>query len=255
MSAPNQVPPTRDDDRLAAEYVLGLLEGEDAKRAERLAVEVPSFQASVERWRMRFSEFDEAAPPSSPSTEVWRRIEASMGEQTAQAERRAAAPRSPSTQVVSGGSALRAIWSNLAWWRGIGMAGAFASVILGVGLSLAIRAGNRTPVLVAVLLSDTNRPAAVVNAFADGRTELVPLEAIPVPQGRTLQVWTLWDRERGPVSVGLLDAARSAALTLQGLPKPAPNQLFEITLEPVGGSPTGRPTGPILMKGNAVTAL
>jgi anti-sigma-K factor RskA len=31
--------------------------------------------------------------------------------------------------------------------------------------------------------------------------------------------------------------------------------LFEITLEPVGGSPTGRPTGPILMKGNAVTAL
>jgi anti-sigma-K factor RskA len=255
MSAPTQIPPFDDNDRLAAEHVLGLLEGENAKRAERLAVEDPAFQASVERWRMRFSELDETAPRHTPSIGLWRRIEESLGEQTASAARPAAARRDESAQRASGESSLRAIWSNLAWWRGIGMAGAFASLILAVGLTLAIRAGNRTPVLVAVLLSDTNRPAAVVNAFADGRTELVPLEAIPVPQGRTLQVWTLWDRERGPVSVGVLDAARSAALALRGLPKPAPNQLFEITLEPTGGSPTGRPTGPVLMKGNAVTAL
>jgi anti-sigma-K factor RskA len=33
------------------------------------------------------------------------------------------------------------------------------------------------------------------------------------------------------------------------------NQLFEITLEPEGGSPNGRPTGPILFKGNAARAL
>lgn len=32
-------------------------------------------------------------------------------------------------------------------------------------------------------------------------------------------------------------------------------QLYEITLEPEGGSPTGRPTGPVLMKGLATTPL
>jgi anti-sigma-K factor RskA len=40
-------------------------------------------------------------------------------------------------------------------------------------------------------------------------------------------------------------------LNLSDLPSPATNQFFEITLEPAGGSPTGRPTGPILFKGNA----
>src|SRR4030095_7907555 len=96
-----------------------------------------------------------------------------------------------------------------------------------------------------------NRPGAVVNAFANGRAELVPIEAVDVPPGRALEIWTLWDRARGPVSVGLIDRARTVRLNLENLPTPAPNQLFEISLEPAGGSPTGRPAGPALMKGTA----
>jgi anti-sigma-K factor RskA len=42
---------------------------------------------------------------------------------------------------------------------------------------------------------------------------------------------------------------------LESLPETVQNQLFEITLEPEGGSPVGRPTGPILFKGNAARAL
>jgi hypothetical protein len=37
--------------------------------------------------------------------------------------------------------------------------------------------------------------------------------------------------------------------SLKDLPPPGPDQLFEITLEPAAGSPTGRPTGPVLFKG------
>ena len=75
-----------------------------------------------------------------------------------------------------------------------------------------------------------------------------------MPEGRALEIWTLWDRQRGPVSVGLMDRPRSIRLKLDNLPKNA-GQLFEITLEPKTGSPTGRPTGPILMKGLTTTAL
>ncbi|MGL4241116.1 MAG: anti-sigma factor, partial [Beijerinckiaceae bacterium] len=39
------------------------------------------------------------------------------------------------------------------------------------------------------------------------------------------------------------------------LRRPDAGHLFEITVEPPGGSPTGRPTGPILMKGLASQAL
>jgi len=41
-------------------------------------------------------------------------------------------------------------------------------------------------------------------------------------------------------------------LQLDKLPPMQPNQLFEITLEPPTGSPTGRPTGPIQYIGRAV---
>lgn len=108
--------------------------------------------------------------------------------------------------------------------------------------------------LVAVLVTGENRPAAVVNAFRNGRVELVSLDRIDVPQGRVLEVWTLWDKAVGPRSIGLLDRARSTTLDLRDFPR-GPNQLFEITLEPAGGSPTGRPTGPILMKGTTTAAL
>lgn len=80
-------------------------------------------------------------------------------------------------------------------------------------------------------------------------------ESIEVPPDKALEIWTLWDRAVGPRSIGLLDRPRTLRLNLENLPKTGPNQLFEITLEPRTGSPTGRPTGPILMKGTTSTAL
>jgi anti-sigma-K factor RskA len=39
------------------------------------------------------------------------------------------------------------------------------------------------------------------------------------------------------------------------VPNLAPNHTFAISVEPPQGSPTGLPTGPVLMKGTATTAL
>ncbi|MDQ6620387.1 MAG: hypothetical protein M3Z31_11965 [Pseudomonadota bacterium] len=47
-------------------------------------------------------------------------------------------------------------------------------------------------------------------------------------------------------------AGYRAALPLSRLPGVGSQQLFEITLEPEGGSTTGRPTGPILYVGRTV---
>jgi anti-sigma-K factor RskA len=104
------------------------------------------------------------------------------------------------------------------------------------------------------VLLDGDKPGAVVHAFASGRVVLVPLTTINVPEGRALEVWTLPSRERGPVSVGLMSQARTVQLNLKDLTAPGVGQLFEITLEPASGSPTGRPTGPVLFKGNTALA-
>jgi anti-sigma-K factor RskA len=127
--------------------------------------------------------------------------------------------------------------------------------VLAVGLWQGIARGPASPVYVAVLETGEGRAAAIVNAFADGTVTLIPLERIGVPQGRILEVWTLQTRERGPVSIGRMDQARTLKLDLKDLGRASAGHLFEITVEPPGGSPTGRPTGPILMKGLASTAL
>ena len=236
-----------DRDRLAAEHVLGLLEGEDAARAERLLAGDRAFAAEVERWRAHFSDLDATAEPVLPSGALWTRIEAGV---EGQAE--AATP----VIVPDPRDAFRALWRSLAFWRFAGLAGAAAALFLAVGFGFMTLRQARTPVLIAVLVKEgTNQPGAVVNAFANGQAELIPLESIDVPHNHALQIWTLWDRAAGPRSIGLLHQTRSLRLNLQDLPQTGPNQLFEITLEPAGGSPTGRPTGPILMKGTTATAL
>lgn len=240
-------PPERD--ALAGEYVLGLLDGADCEAAGHRLDTDRDFAASVERWRRHFFAFDAAATPITPSAALWSSIEAGIAGLVQ--------PPLPAATVLpatAGSSRLADWWNSLFVWRGAAFAGALASVLLAVGLFGALDRARRQPLMVAVLLTEGNAAAAVVNTFADGRVEMLPLQSIDVPAGKALEIWTLWDRAVGPRSVGLIDRARSTPLRLDNLPL-GNGQLFEITLEPASGSPTGRPTGPIIAKGTTSQRL
>lgn len=242
--APGTILTPEDRDALAGEYVLGLLEGIDREQFELRLDSDRELSAAVARWQARLAPIDATAPAISPSPALWPGIEAAIA-MTAQPGRQAAAqPRSRFTEW----------WTSLTVWRGAALAGALATLLLAVGLVGALDRAKRQPVMVAVLLTDANVAAAVVNTFADGRAELLPLQNIAVPEGKALEIWTLWDRAVGPRSVGLIDRARATPLRLDQLPL-GRDQLFEITLEPATGSPTGRPTGPIIAKGTTAQAL
>jgi len=239
-------------DDLAADYVMGLLDpAEEARAEQRMATDV-SFARAVSAWRERLADFDASAEPVTPSPALWERIT-----QTIQ----------PAPVPNPGAAGRVRLWDNIRFWRAAAMSGALAASLLmaiaigGLATSWQLRSdlaelAQRKPVYVAVLVNDTTKEAgALVNAFADGRVELLPLRPIDVPPGRALQVWTLWDRAVGPKSIGLTGQSRAMQLDLKSLPSTVRDQLFEITLEPEGGSPTGRPTGPILFKGNAAQTL
>ena len=235
--------PTSDD--VAADYVMGLLEPAAAAEAERRIAVDTAFAQAVENWRARLNDFDTTAGPIAPSGTLWSRIDANLGAPTHSEPRPAMLAR---------------LWNSLDALR-LTTASATAAAILCAGLAVFFYQAARNtaatkPVYVAILVSDTTRLAgAVVNTFADGHAELVPLVAIDVPAGRALQIWTLWDRAVGPKAVGLIERARSTRLDIERLPQTAVDQLFEITLEPEAGSPIGRPTGPILFKGTTSRAL
>lgn len=244
-----------DDIDLAADYVMGLLDDAEQAAAERRLTEDAAFAGAVSAWRERLADFDASVDPVAPSPALWDRIADTI--KTAPA---------PLPAHRFGGGHLE-LWDNIRFWRAAGLAGSFAALLFAIAAIGALTSSmqlrndltelaQRKPVYVAVLVNDTTKEAgAIVNAFADGRVELIPLKPIDVPAGRTLQVWTLWDRAVGPKSIGLTGQARTLQLDLASLPKTIPDQLFEITLEPEGGSPIGRPTGPILFKGNAARAM
>ena len=234
-------------DALAGEFALGLLEGaEHAAATLRLAHDV-EFAAAVTGWQNHLHEIDEGARPQPVPDDLWPGIEAALN----RTESLVAAP----VAAVEKPAMLQQLWQSLGFWRFGAFASAAAAVGLGIGLAGSVQNASLQPVLIAVLMTGDNEAAAVVNVSADGRAELKPLKGFEVPAGKAIEIWTLWDRSVGPRSIGLINTTRGARLDLTKLPVTKPGQLFEMTLEPATGSPTGRPTGPILTKGNASVPL
>lgn len=238
-------------DALAGEYVLGLTETSDQQALDRRVETDRDFAGAVESWRSHLAPIDATATPVAPSPQLWGRIEAAIAGLAAQAIPAASFGQPGQTPV---GDRLRGWWNDLFVWRGAALAGALAAIVLAISLNGALDRARKQPVMVAVLLTEASVAAAVVHTFADGRVEMLPLQSINVPEGKALEIWTLWDRAVGPRSVGLIDRARSTPLRLDKLPL-GKDQLFEITLEPASGSPTGRPTGPIIAKGTTAQTL
>ena len=233
---------TRDD--LAIDFILGLTEGAETERAERLLQTDASFRALMLMWREKMGELDRTASEKAPTTLVWDKLESALDKPVNQPVAK------PAREGI-----LATLWQNLSFWRPVAMATGLAAVVLGVGLTNQLGKPPEKPVYVAVMQTGDGRAGAVVNAYADGTVTMIPLETIGVPEGRILEVWTLQTRQQGPVSVGRLDKASTLKLNLKSLNRPDVGHLFEITLEPTGGSPTGKPTGPVLMKGLTNVAL
>lgn len=227
----------------AGEYVAGLMTDSEKEAFERRIATDPEARKAVADWRDRLAPLDETADRVEPSSALWPAIERAIGQGARAAE-------APSAGWWAG------LWANVMALRAAAVAGALAVLALAVIVVVQPGRGPAGPVVVAVLNApDTNEAGAIVEAYADGRVRVVPLKDIPVPAGRTLQVWTLWDRAVGPRSVGLMEAARRQDYATSGMPRPVNSQLYEITLEPAGGSPTGRPTGPVLFVGRGSVPL
>ena len=222
-----------DRDLLAAEYVLGTLEGEEAEAAAQLLATDAAFAAAVLGWEQRLTPLAACAPPVAPRLELWDRIELTTAPPTATST----AP--PAATVVP--IALR---RRLRIWQ------ASTAAALAIAASLAAFIVQRPAPRVAVLAPTTGGvPVLLAATGSNGVISIRPDRTIKVPGDRDLELWALGTGETRPRSLGILPAAgRQLVATL-----PPGTQLL-VSLEPRGGSPTGQPTGPVLY-GGRLTAL
>ncbi|WP_236192016.1 anti-sigma factor [Pseudomonas paraglycinae] len=222
-------------DELASEYVLGTLSAQERAEVQRRLPNEPELQAAVDAWERRLLELTDLAPAHQPSSQLWQRIERSVGQLTHKV-----APE------ISW-------WNRLSLWRGLSAAGLAATLLLG---SILLTQTTPKPSFLVVLVAPQDKaPGWVIQASSPREIQLIPLGVVEVPADKALEFWTKADGWQGPVSLGLVKPGQALSIPLDKLPPLQPNQLFELTLEGATGSPIGKPTGPIQAIGRAVKVL
>ena len=231
-----------DRDVAAGEYVMGTLtRDERAAFDQRLATDT-GLQSAVYAWQDRLLDLTRRAAPLEPTPEVWTRIESRLGTTDE-------APRATS-------AANDTFWNRIGTWRAAAGLAMAASLLLAVQLAMR---GPATPAMeveryLAVLQSPAEKATGwIVEATSGEGVRLVPVgDPVPPPPGKSLQFWTKPNGAKGPTSLGLVKPGQVAIVPLAQLPSLGDKQLFEVTLEPEGGSTIGKPTGPVLYVGTTV---
>ena len=217
---------TDETEALAGEYVLGTLDAREAATVEAALPADATLRDAVDRWEAWLAPLAALAPPEAPPPGLWARIERSL---------------SP----VAAARPARTGWL----WRGWALGA--SAVAAGLAAVLVLRPPE-PPRLMTVLMSQRDQPAWMVRAEGNA-LRFAALNPREMPADRVLQLWALPQGATAPTSLGLIPASGSFSVTPSGL-VPQAGMLVEISLEPPGGSTTGRPTGPVLFIGQLTAA-
>lgn len=221
---------SEEDDMLAAEHALGLADASAREAGD------PAFAAAVEAWRGRFEPW--GGPERAPPPDLWAKIERRLPANDP-GERDPARP----------------------WRFATFAASAVAAALLGV---IVLRPGGEVPVtapapqvavtpparmMVAALSPERGRGAVTVTYDeVAGRMTVTPVGMDA--GGRTPELWVI-PADGTPRSLGIIAEkdARTMIVPAQHRTLIAGGVIFAVSLEPAGGSPTGAPTGPVVMTG------
>lgn len=222
---------------LIGEYVLGLLDDDQAEEVrELIRVDHEAAKTALE-WEAHWLELSDRLPAQHPSAALWPRIQRSIGQ------------NNPHEQTLA-----QRVWHSLNLWRLTSAALAFGLLVS--LLPWILSKTPATPAYTAVLQppGEAASPGWVVHIEEDGDLQLEPLVTDTIPDDRSVQLWTLIDPADGPRSLGLVQPGQPYTLSAEQIGQVQRGQLFELTLEPAGGSPLSRPTGKVLYIGRAVVA-
>ncbi|MCC7281038.1 MAG: anti-sigma factor [Acetobacteraceae bacterium] len=230
MADPGMPQAPEEIEALAGEYVLGTLDARMAEAVRSALTTNPALRDAVAEWERRLDPLTRLARPAEPPPDAWEAIAARI------------APTPPPAPALA--SRVAAGWRNL---FGAGLAGA---VIAGLGVFLLVRPPAAPPErFVAVMQSDRAAPAFMVEADRGSGIRLAAVNRQEIPEGRVMQLWGLAPGDRGPTSLGFVPRDGSRFHFDASARPPVDGMLVEISLEPPGGSPIGRPTGPVVFIG------
>ena len=227
------------DEQLAAEYVVGVLTSEERAQAERRIAAEPGFAAEVADWQERLMPLLAEIEPETPPRVVWMRVAAQLG--------------------VSATNRSSGAWNSVAVWRGVAAGASLAAAVAVAALVLTPprvvtvpgQVPTAAPVLTSIaLLKEEAGPTSFVVTLDKAHDRLIVATVAGQAQAdRSFELWVLPEGQ-APVSLGVLNGREALVLDTAKLLGPdGETANLAITLEPLGGSPSGDPTGPIVASG------
>ncbi len=219
---------------LVAEYVLGLLSTSEHERIGRLIDNDQNLRAERDFWVSRFAALNAEYEETPVPPHLYAAIEARAFGDVVRASR-----------SVS-------FWENLMVWRGIA-AGALAVAVAAVGFNLMqprFDADTMAVQLVAALQAHEGSGIEFVALYDQGSGEvrITSLKGEAVPD-HDYELWYI-NGDKPAVSMGVIpvNERREIAIDPSVI---APGTVLAVTLEQIGGSPTGVAQGPIVAVGSA----
>jgi anti-sigma-K factor RskA len=229
-------------DMAAAALALGLLEGEERAHALRRVLAEHGFAQEVERWRAHLAQLFDLWPAMDAPPGVLERVERTIDGPEAVTAVPVAAKRSLFWPVAAGLSSVAA-------------AAMLVVIVMrpapvpGPSPQPAPVAAARAPILLASI--DRGKAGAPVTAVYDPNSAALRLTAASLVEAdRSAELWVIAG-DGVPHSLGLLktSGASSIAVGRDNRARLAPGAVLAVSIEPIGGSPTGLPTGPVVAKG------
>ena len=217
---------------MAAEHVLGLLEGEDLAAAERRLEQDPAYRALYAGWAEDLGSLAEGFEPVAPPSRIKGAIDKRLF-----------------------GARREGLLRRLGLWPALTAAVLAAGTYLVVTDLDLLRFEPEGPALRAEIAAE-DRSLVVQVAYDPAEPDMLQVsrpsgDAAP---GRSLELWLIAG-EAAPVSLGVLPQDREGRLAIPEALRPMlPEAVLAVSDEPEGGSPTGTATGPVLGVG-PVTSL
>ena len=235
-----------DDDTLAGELVLGVLDATAYRAAQARAEREPAFAARVAAWERRLGGLLAEIPAEPVPAHVWPRVRTRLG-------------WSPVDGAKPG------VWQNVGFWRGVSVAALAAAAALAVFVMrqssevlpapvptpIVVTPPPLAPVPVVTLAADDGSAAYLASVdIEQARVRVMPVPAAPDAQGRVPELWLIPAGEK-PRSLGVIDTSQAREIDVPDDLERAlvAGSVLAITLEPPGGAPGGIPSGPVVAKG------
>ncbi|MCL4673829.1 MAG: anti-sigma factor [Sphingomonadaceae bacterium] len=221
-------------DQLAAEYALGLLEGEDLLAARGRMANEPDFAAQVAFWESRLAPLLDEIGGAVPDEALWQRIAAEI--ETA-----------PGGEVVSLQARLR-FWQRAAAGAAMAAVGSVALLVLQPAPGPAEPA-LPGPLVASIPIGDT--PLRLGVTYLPDRQEmLISASGLTADGVHDHELWLV--PPQGELrSLGVVRPGREASMALD----PDLADLIQdgaqmvLTREPLGGKPVGQAAGPVVAQG------